>query len=119
MFSFLRSSVEARRGVEFRHSTRNALKIRRKWSVLLLGYLCLPFCVRDTATDFIFDFVGRENLVSRHYVAQSPPPSKVQCVASTTNRTHNMTLLQHTLTHRHWRPQYIIYLNLTKIYSNK
>ena len=30
IFSFLISGVEAKRGVEFRHSTRNAYKIRRK-----------------------------------------------------------------------------------------
>ena len=29
IFPFLRSGVEAKRGVEFRHSTRNALRIRR------------------------------------------------------------------------------------------
>ena len=30
IFSFLRSGVEAKRGIEFRHSTRNAPRIRRK-----------------------------------------------------------------------------------------
>ena len=30
IFSFFRSGVEAKRGVEFRHSTRNACKIQRK-----------------------------------------------------------------------------------------
>ena len=31
IFSFLRSDVEAKRGVAFRHSTRNASRIRQKW----------------------------------------------------------------------------------------
>ena len=42
IFPFLRSGVEAKGGVEFCHSTRNASRIR-------LGSLCLPCCVRDTA----------------------------------------------------------------------
>ena len=49
------SSVEAKRGIEFRHSTRNAPRIRQKIgnSVLTLSSLC-PYtagsvCVRDAA----------------------------------------------------------------------
>ena len=49
-FLFLGSGVEAKRGVDFRRSTRKASRIRnRKRSVLTLGSLCLPYCVRDTA----------------------------------------------------------------------
>ena len=33
VFSFLRSGIEAKRGIEFRHSTRNASRIRRKRGV--------------------------------------------------------------------------------------
>ena len=57
MFPFLRSGVEAKRGVEFRHSARNASRIRkserfaesRERGVLTVGSLCLTYCVRDTA----------------------------------------------------------------------
>ena len=53
IFPFLRSGVETKRGVEFCHSTRNASRIRgeesEERSVLTLGSLCLPCCVRDTA----------------------------------------------------------------------
>ena len=52
LFLFPRSSVEAKHGVEFRYSTRNAFRTRRKngeRNVLTLSSLCLPCCVRDTA----------------------------------------------------------------------
>ena len=52
IFPFLRSGVEVKRGVEFCHSTRNTSRIRQKvgnGSVLTLGSLCLPCCVRDIA----------------------------------------------------------------------
>ena len=45
-------------GVEFRHSTRNALQFwaeNGEWSVLTLGSLCFPWWVRDTAWCW-FDF---------------------------------------------------------------
>ena len=45
IFSFLSFGVEAKRGVEFGHSTSNASRIRRKvanGSALILGSLCLP-----------------------------------------------------------------------------
>ena len=50
IFSFLRSGVVAKRGAEFGRSTRNTSRTRRKVggrSVLTLGSLCLPYCVRD------------------------------------------------------------------------
>ena len=49
IFPFLRTGVEAKRGVEFRHLIRNASRIRRKVgnSVLILGSLCLPCYMRD------------------------------------------------------------------------
>ena len=44
--------VEAKRGVEFHHSTRiasfNSVKDVER-NVLTLGSLCLPCCARDTA----------------------------------------------------------------------
>ena len=40
--------VEAKRGVEFRHTTRKVSKIRGT-ECLTLGSLCLPCYVRDTA----------------------------------------------------------------------
>ena len=51
IFPFFRSGVEAKRGVEFRHSTRSDSRINGKWErcVLTLGSLCLPYYVRDTA----------------------------------------------------------------------
>ena len=52
IFSFLCSGVKAKRGVDLCHSTRNVSRIRRKMgnkSVLTLGSLCQPCCVRDTA----------------------------------------------------------------------
>ena len=58
IFSFLSSGVEAKRGVEFCHSTPNASRIRQKVgnerSVLTLDSLCLPCCVRDTAWSYFF-----------------------------------------------------------------
>ena len=50
IFPFLRSGVEAKRGVPplnpqyLQNSAESG-----KWSVLTLGSLCLPCCVRDTA----------------------------------------------------------------------
>ena len=52
IFRFLRSGVEARSGVEFRHSARNAFKNsveNLEQSVLTLGSLCMPCCVWDIA----------------------------------------------------------------------
>ena len=52
LFTFLRSGVKAKRGVEFRHSTRNALRTRQKvgsGSVLKRGFLCLPCSLWNTA----------------------------------------------------------------------
>ena len=56
IFPFLRSGVEAKRGFDFCHSTRNASRIRQKvGSFLTLGSLCLPCCGRDTEWSwFIF-----------------------------------------------------------------
>ena len=51
IFSFLRSGVEAKRDVEFRHSTQclqNSVESGER-SALTLGYLCLHCCMRDTA----------------------------------------------------------------------
>ena len=48
IFPFIRSDVEAKRGVEFCHSTQNSAESGER-SVLALGSLCLPCCVRDTA----------------------------------------------------------------------
>ena len=49
IFSFLRSGVEAKRGIEFRHSKRNAsfVRIPQKVgnSVVTLDSLCLTCCV--------------------------------------------------------------------------
>ena len=44
IFYILRTGVEGKRGVEFRHSTRNAFRIRRK-----VGNGVSPCCVRDKA----------------------------------------------------------------------
>ena len=52
IFSFLRSGVETKSGVVFRHSTRQCLQNLAQsgeLSVITLGCLCLPCCVRDTA----------------------------------------------------------------------
>ena len=47
IFPFLRSGVQAKRSVEFCHSTRNASRIGQKvGNGESLGSLCLPFCVR-------------------------------------------------------------------------
>ena len=57
IFSFIRSGVEAKRGVEYRHSTRNASRTRRKVGkrrVLTLGSLCLPCYVRDSACQYVY-----------------------------------------------------------------
>ena len=49
IYSFLRSGVETKRGIEFRHSTSNASRTESgERSILTLGFLCLPCCVRDT-----------------------------------------------------------------------
>ena len=53
------------RGVEFCHSTRNASRIR---SVLTLGSLCLPCCVRDTADLFIFTLSTMFPFISWFYL---------------------------------------------------
>ena len=46
-FPLIRSGDQSKRGVEFRHSTRNTSKIRRKMkNGITLGSLCLPCCVR-------------------------------------------------------------------------
>ena len=49
---------EAKRGVDFHHSTRNASRI---WQNVMengvlatLGFLCLPYRVRDTGDDKIY-----------------------------------------------------------------
>ena len=47
IFLFLRSDVEAKRGVEFCHSARNSSRIRRKVGngvSFTLGSFCLPCC---------------------------------------------------------------------------
>ena len=54
IFSFLRSGIEAKRGVEFCHSARNAFRIRRKDSgpeclntrFPLLTLLCAGYSVK-------------------------------------------------------------------------
>ena len=51
-FNFLHSGVGVKRGIEFRHITRNAFRIWCKngeRSVLILGSLCLSWCVLDPA----------------------------------------------------------------------
>ena len=48
IFPFLPSGVKAKRGVEFSHSIRNPAESGKR-SVLTLGSLCLPCCVRDTS----------------------------------------------------------------------
>ena len=54
IFSFLRSDVEAKHGVEFRHSTHNASRTEESGerSVLTLGSHCLPCYIRNTAWDY-------------------------------------------------------------------
>ena len=55
IFSFPRSGVEAKRGVEFDQTTRNASGISRtmdNWSVLTLGSSCLPRCVWDIIVQY-------------------------------------------------------------------
>ena len=57
-FPFLRSGVEAKRGVEFCYSTRLQDSAESgEWTVLTLSSLCLPCCVRNTARSwFIYKF---------------------------------------------------------------
>ena len=61
MFSFLRSGVEAKSGVEFRHSTRNASRSRRKVGngvsytrFPLPTLLCAGYSVKLIKFDLIF-----------------------------------------------------------------
>ena len=56
-FYFFALVSRQKRGVEFRRSTRNTSRTRRKL-VLTLGSVCLPCCVRDTALSW-FDFIWK------------------------------------------------------------
>ena len=71
IFPFLRSGVEAKRGVEYSHSTRNASRIRQKvgnGSVLTLGFLCLPSCVRDTAWSWFNRYIKIKSRLNTYTV---------------------------------------------------
>ena len=60
-FSFLRSGVEAKRGVKFRHSPSSELDGSGERSVLTLGSLCLPCCVRlhiHREADLLFNLIN-------------------------------------------------------------
>ena len=63
-FSFLRSGDEAKRGVEFRHSTRNTSKIQQ--NILNLGSFCLPCYTRYKAEKKIILFYYKKHFKYRH-----------------------------------------------------
>ena len=54
IFPFLRSGVKAKCGVEFRYSCNES----GERSILTLGSLCLPCCVRDRAWSWFYDFIS-------------------------------------------------------------
>ena len=65
IFLFLRSGVEAKRGVEFHHSLQKSAKSGER-SVLTLGSLCLPCCVQDTAWNWL-NFFFNDKLLFRMF----------------------------------------------------